>query len=157
MNLNENTKCVGEIEISIENKDGSKETRKVKNTVLLTGKEALASSLANNYGANYPFFINRMLFGRGGTTDGTPRFINGEQTALYEQILSKPVTATIDHNFPYQVVFTSVVSYEDVSEDTINEMALQMGNEDLYSMATFGDIHKTSAMQIMWSWRLSFL
>ena len=159
MNQREDIQCIGEIEILIENKNGEKEFRHVKNTVLLKGREALASSLANDIGSNYPFFINRMLFGQGGTTEGSPRYVIASQTDLFSRIpeLNKPVSAVVDNNFPYQVIFTSVLTYDDAAAETINEVALQMNNEDLYSMSTFGDIHKTSAMQITWSWRISFL
>lgn len=158
MDHKENTKCIGEIELTIEWKDGRKECYSTTNTVLRTGREALAASLANDYGEVYNYFISRMLFGNGGTSGGAPKYVDANRNGLFGlTLLSKPVSRVIDPNFPYQVVFTSVITYEEAAGETINEMALQMNTEDLYSMSAFGDISKTTSMQITWSWRISFI
>lgn len=154
----ENVISVGQVEIEILYKDGHKERRSVKNTVLQKGREALAASLANEYGEIYQYYISRMLFGNGGTEASVPKYVNAGRNGLFgTTLLSKPVSCTIDPNFPAQVVFTSVVTFDEAVEETINEMALQMNTGDLYSMTTFGDITKTGTMQITWSWRISFI
>ena len=158
MKHDEDIRCIGEVECTIEWLDGRKEIRNAKNTVLVRGRSALASSLANEYGEVYQFFINRMIFGNGGTATSVPKYVNADRNGLFGlTLLSKPVSSTVDVNFPYQVVFTSVVAYDEANGDTINEMALQMNTGDLYSMVTFGDISKTSSMQITWSWSISFI
>lgn len=158
MNHKDNCSCIGEVDITINWLDGRIEKRNVKNTVLRAGREALASSLANNYGDTYDFWISRMLFGDGGTSGGSPKYVNTDRNGLFgTTIANKPISSTIDVNYPYQVVFTSVLTYEDANGVTVNEMGLQMNDTDLYSMVTFGDISKTSAMQITWNWRISFI
>lgn len=158
MKQHNDVQCKGEVELTIEWNDGRKQTFVTPNTVLRTGRTALAASLANEYGELYQFYISRMLFGNGGTTGGVPKYVNADRNGLFgTTVLIKPVSRTIDTNFPYQVVFTSVMTFEEANGETINEMALQMGTGDLYSMTTFGDISKNSTMQITWSWRISFV
>lgn len=150
--------CVGEVEMLVEWADGRQEKKIMKNTVLRKGREALASSIANDYGETYDFFISRMIFGNGGTAGGVPKYVNADRNGLFGlTLVSKPVSRIIDPTFPYQVIFTSVITYEEAQDETINEMALQMNNGDLYSMVTFGDISKTTSMQITWTWRVSFI
>ncbi len=147
----------GEIEIIIKDADSSK-TIHFHNTVLRKGKEALASGLANDIGAAYDFFISRMLFGDGGTSGGVPKFVNTERNGLFGITRAiKPVISTIDPNALSQVVFTSVLDFDEANGVPLNEMALQMNDGDLYSMATFADLNKTSSMQITWLWRNSFV
>lgn len=157
--MNENLECKGEISAIIEFIDNKKETIEFKNTILRKGRMALASSLANEFGSDYDFFISRMVFGDGGTTGtGVPKQVNTERNGLFGSArVSKPIIANIDPNNPTQVIFTSVVTFEEGNGFTLNEMALQMRTGDLYSMATFPGITKTNQMQITWSWRISFI
>ena len=151
-------KPVGEIEIIINYNDGREEERFIHNTVLRKGREALAASLANEIGDAFDFYINNMLFGDGVTNSGVPKHVNSERNGLFGITRStKSIIATIDPNTPSQVVFTSILGFDDANGYTINEMALQMNTGDFYSMATFADLGKTSSMQITWNWRLSFV
>lgn len=150
--------CFGEVEMLVEWADGRQEKRVMKNTVLRKGREALASSIANSYGSTYDFFISRMLFGNGGTAGGVPKYVNADRNGLFGlTLVSKPVSRIIDPNFPYQVIFTSVITKEEAQDEIINEMALQMNNGDLYSMVTLGDVTKSASMQITWTWKLGFI
>jgi hypothetical protein len=100
-----------------------------------------------------------MLFGDGGTSgDGQPKFVDSSRSGLFGTTqVNKPITSTIDPINATQVVFTSVVSYSEGNGFVLNEMALQMNTGDLYSMATFGGITKTSQIQLTWNWRLSII
>lgn len=156
--LHEPLKVIGIVERIIEYSDGRKEVSEVKNTILRKGREALASSLANSIGATYTFYINRMIFGDGGTAGGTLKVVDSARTALFGVTRAgKPVISSVDPNIPSQVVFTSVLSFDDANGYAINEMALQMSNSELYSMVAFADLNKTSSMQITFNWRLSFI
>jgi hypothetical protein len=157
--MNENLECKGEISAKIEFVDKKIQTIEFKNTILIKGRMALASSLANEFGSDYDFFISRMVFGDGGTTGtGVPKQVNTERNGLFGSArVSKPIIANIDPNNPTQVIFTSVVTFEEANGFTLNEMALQMKTGDFYSMATFPGITKTNQMQITWSWRISFI
>ena len=99
-----------------------------------------------------------MIFGDGGTTAGVKKTVNASRTGLFGITqLTKPVTSIIDDLNPKQASFTSVITFEDINNVTINEMALQMSNGDLYSMVTFPDFTKTAEMQITWNWILNWV
>jgi len=149
----------GEVELLKTWKNGKEERIIFPNAILRKGREALAASLANEYGTNYDFFITRMLFGDGGTSaDGQPRHVDANRNGLFgTTVVNKPVISTIDPNNASQVVFTSTITYDEGNGFVLNEMALQMNTGDLYSMTTFGGVTKSSIMQMTWTWRLSFV
>lgn len=153
--MNDALKLKGEVHVIIEHDDGKIEERRFNNAILLNGRNAVAKSLANQIDDIYEFYINRMIFGESGTTSGVPKFVTSDRNGLFGITkLSKPVIATIDPNVPYQVVFTTTITKTEVVGVTLNEMALEMANGELYSMATFADLNKTSSMQITWNWRI---
>ena len=156
--MNSEIKTKGTVERIIQYLDGRVETSIIENTVLLTGQMALAASLAGQYGDYYNFYIARMVFGNGGTSGGVPLFVSTNQNSLFSNppLGSKGVVAVIDPNVQNQVVFTSILGYGDCV-GTINEMALQMNSDDLYSMTTFPDLNKSQNMQITWNWTVSFI
>lgn len=159
MIVNDFIKTKGTIYLTIEDfEKGTVEQRVFYNNLLNTGKAGLASSLANQIGDTYDFFISRMIFGDGGTDGGVEKFVNPDRNGLFGITrASKPIIANIDSATPSVVTFTSVVTTADANGFVLNEMALQMNNGNLYSMATFGDVTKTSAMQMTWVWQLMFL
>ena len=152
-------KTKGEVEMIITyDDDRPDKTVNFSNTVLLKGRQALASSLANAVGDTYDFFISRMLFGDGGTQGDSPKFVTDSVNGLFGVTrANKGVLATVDPNATTQVVFTTVLTFTEANGYALSEMALQMNNGDLYSMVTFPDLTKTSSMQITWNWRLSFV
>lgn len=148
----------GDVEIILSWKDGKKDVLDVRNTVLLTGRRALAKSLANQIGEKFQFNIVRMIFGDGGTTNGVKKFVNAGREGLFGVTrLSKPALSNLDTSVPAQVIFTSVIKFDEAVGVTLNEMALQMANGQLYSMVTFPDLNKTEDMQITFNWRLNFI
>lgn len=154
----ETTQVKGDVQIITEWKDGNKQVLDVRNTILLIGRRALASCLANAIGDSFKFFITKMIFGDGGTSGGVKKFVNSNREGLFGVTrLSKPALANIDISVPAQVIFTSVIKFDEVVGLTLNEMALQMANGDLYSMTTFPDLNKTEDMQITFNWRLNFI
>lgn len=156
--MKESTSCRGDVELVLESRDGSVQVIEFRNAILRTGREALALSLANRVGDDFDFFINRMLFGDGGTTGGVPKTVPADRNGLFGSTrVSKPVIANIDPNNSTQVIFTSVLSYDEGNNFTLNEMALQLHTGDLYSMATFPGITKTPQIQVTFNWRLSFI
>jgi len=151
-------KPVGDVEMIIDYTDGRQEVYEFHNAVLRTGRRALALTLANQLGTTFLFYVTKMIFGDGGTTDGVKKYVNTDRNGLFGVTrLSKPVLANMDSNVNTQVIFTSVITKEEVVGVVLNEMALQMANGDLYSMATFPDLTKTAEMQITFNWRLNFI
>jgi len=148
----------GDVEIIKEWKSGKKEAVDIRNTILINGRRALALGLANAVGDGFKFYITRMLFGDGGTSSGEKKFVNANRDGLFGVVqISKPVLANIDNSIPTQVILTSVIAYDEAIGVTLNEMALQMANSELYSMTTFPDLNKTEDMQITFNWRLNFI
>lgn len=156
--IQESIKTHGFVTVQIDYKDGRKENIAFKNTILRKGREALAKSLANDLGDTYQFYVNRMLFGDGGTAGGVVKYVDSQRNGLFGITrASKSIIAQVDPNIPSQVVFTAVLSFNDANGYALNEMALQMANGDLYSMVTFLDLNKTDQMQITWNWRISVI
>lgn len=156
--IEEEVQPQGVVEICIEYKDGKQEEKIVKNTVLLTGRIALANSLANQIGDSYEFYITRMIFGDAGTTGGVKKVVNVGRNGLFGVTqISKPALANSDTSVAAQAIFTSVILFSEGVGLTLNEMALQMANGDLFSMTTFPDLNKTADMQITFNWYLSFV
>lgn len=156
----EDLKAVGYVERIIEYRNSPKVERfEHRNTVLRKGRRALALCLANQIGSTFNFFVTRMIFGDGGTTeDGVKKYVNSDRNGLFGTTrLIKPVLSNIDAAVPTQVIFTSVITFDDPAGMVLNEMALQMSNGDLYSMTTFPDLTKTEEMQITFNWRLNFV
>ena len=128
------------------------------NAVLKKGREAMAASLANKYGTSFENYVSYMIFGDGGQDGENLKYVNANRTGLFGVTrASKSVVSVIDTTNKFQITFNAILSYEDANGYTLNEMALQLENGDLFSMATFGGISKTSSMQITWQWAISFL
>ena len=156
--ITEEVKPYGFVQAIIDYESGEREIIEFQNTILTGGREALASCLARDIGEGFNFYINRMLFGDGGTSDGSTKFVATSRNGLFGITqASKPVIASIDPNIPSQVIFTSVISFSEANGAVLNEMALQMATGNLYSMVTFPDLTKTAQMQITWNWRLTFV
>ncbi len=154
----DNHRLRGDIDVITEHLDGTIEKLYWANTILKTGRTAIANVLANNFADTFDFYINRMIFGINGTVDGVPKFVDeGRQGLFGLTVLSKPVIATVDPNVPTQAVFTSVITFSEVNSLALSEMALQMANGDLYSMKTFPDLSKTSSLQLTINWRINVL
>ncbi len=152
-------KSIGEIDCFIEYNDGRlPEHIHMPNTVLKTGRTALAKTLSNDIEDVFDFYISRMIFGSSGTAGGVPKFVNESRTGLFGvTVLSKPVIASSVDGSSTTVSFTSVVAYGEGNGIALNEMALQLANGDLYSMRTFPDLNKTSNMQLIFVWQINFI
>lgn len=157
--MEQNIKSIGEIDLEIKYEDGQVEHRHMKNQVLLKGRADLAAALANQIGGpTFEFFVTAVQFGSGGTVGGTPRFVDDSRTGLFGPIvITKGVISTIPPLTPTQVTFTTVINFNEAVGNIINEMGLQLANGDIFSMATFGDISKTSGMQTTFNWSISFI
>jgi hypothetical protein len=158
MKITDGLKPCGHVQAIIDYESGEREVIEFPNTVLTKGREALAAALANDIGDGFNFYVNRMLFGDGGTAAGSTKFVASSRNGLFGITqASKPVIASVDPNIPSQVIFTSVIAFSEANGAVLNEMALQLATGNFYSMVTFPDLTKTVQMQITWNWRLSFV
>ena len=129
-----------------------------ENAVLNTGRAAFVRGIANQYGGVFNSWVYQMAFGSGGTVGGVPRYVDAGRTGLWGPVVAvKTVMATINPNLPSQVTFTSVLLFDDAVGSTINEMGLILKSGEYYSITTFGDIYKTSAVQLLVNWRQFYL
>ena len=148
----------GDVEIVIEYDDGRKESHEMCNTILQTGKVALAKMLTNDVEDPFDFYINSMVFGTNGATGGTPKYVDESRSGLFgTTLLTKNIISSRDDAAPTTAILTSVVTFDEGNGNTLNEMALKMKSADFYSMITFPDLNKTSTMQLTINWRISFL
>lgn len=156
--INEDFGSHGDVEIIVENKKGERRSYLRPNTVLLSGRRSMARMLANDIGDSFQFYISRMIFGDGGTQDGVKKYVNANRDGLFGVTrISKPVLSNIDNSVPAQVIFTSVIKFDEGVGLTLNEMALQQANGNLYSMSTFPDLNKTEDLQITFNWRINYV
>jgi len=157
--MNEIIKIDGWIEIIKEwNDDNKKEIQWVKNTTLRSGRIAIVNSLANNFGGTFDLFISSMVFGSGGTSGGTPRFVNDTLEGLFPPTtITKGVIISVPVDTPTMLIATSVLTYDDANGTAVNEAGLQLKSGDFLNLATFGDINKTSNMQLTFNWRISMI
>lgn len=156
--MSDKIKSIGIVQRIIDFDSGERQILEFPNTVLAKGREALASSLARQIGDSFDFYVNRMIFGDGGTSTGLTKFVSASRNGLFGVTrASKPVIASIDPSVPSQVIFTSVIAKTEANGSVLNEMALQLATGDLYSMVTFPDLTKTSQMQITWNWRIMYI
>lgn len=156
--INNCVKPVGVVEMIIDYANGDRKEMTYNNAILTTGKSALAEALAGDIGSSYNLYVCKMLFGTSGTISGVPKFVDASRNGLFgATLISKNVTTIINPAAPTQVIFTSILTYSDAIGSSINEMALQLANNDLYSMVTFGEVTKTGSMQITYNWRITFV
>ena len=154
----ENIKTRGDVVCKIFYRSGDIKELNFRNTILRKGKEAIAKTLANEVDDPFSFFVDKMLFGTNGTVSEVPRFVDDSRNGLFgPALLSKSVISSIDPNSPNIAIFTSVITFDEGVGNSLNEMALQLDNGDLYSMVTFPDLGKTADMQIVWNWHLTIL
>lgn len=156
--MNDTSKCYGHVTAQIIDKEGNNKIIEFKNAVLVGGRSELVKILANKIGNTYEQFVSRMIFGDGGTDGTTVRYVDADRTGLFGLTrASKPVVANIDETNTTQVIFTSVLGFNDANGYSLSEMALVLNNDILYSMATFSPLSKTSDIQIVWNWRVNLL
>lgn len=154
----DNVNLSGEVAITIDYKNGNKEFILYRNKILRTGRIDIAKTLGNEIGGSFQFFVTAMAFGGEGTIGGVPRVIDDTREGLFgATLLTKGVISRINDDNPTQVSFTSVVTFDELVGETINEMALQLKNGDYFSMVTFGNIVKTSSMQLTLNWYITVI
>lgn len=156
--IEEYQKPKGAVEIIIDYDDGRQEVVYRNNAVVRKAKEAHVLGLVNQIGDSWEYYIDKMLFGTNGTLTGVPKVVEDTRNGLFgTTLLSKSVASLVNPSVTTQAIFTTVVTFAEGNGSTLNEMALQMKSGDLYSMITLPGIAKTSAMQITFNWRLSFV
>jgi hypothetical protein len=146
----------GYIQARIKHKNKGIETLTFKNQVLNTGKIFLAKCLLEEY--KDTVHIANMLFGDGGTQNGTPKEVSPSAQNLNGVTrIKKPVVAQINPDSPMEAIFVVIISEDEGNDFITNEMGLELSDGSLFSLSTFADLNKTDQMEITWSWNISFL
>lgn len=126
--------------------------------MLRGGRIILAKGLANSIGGTFNFYVSSMVWGNGGTVSGTPRFVDDTRSGLFgTTVLSKGVIVSLGADVPNSLLVTSVASFGDANGSVLNEMALVLQSGDYFSLATFGDITKSSNFELIFSWSIVFV
>ena len=171
MKNTDSLKAKGSIKVDIIYRNGKKYIHEFDNTVLITGREALAKALTNTLGTCPAattnstgqlvpsLYINAMVFGTQGVDgSGTPKVVSPARTSLYGPIVvSKGVNSYVDGTVTTNAVFVATLLFGDAVGLDINEMALQLSDNSLYSMVTYPDLPKEADMQVTFTWTLSFV
>ena len=99
------------------------------------------------------------MFGSGGVDSaGTPLIVSPARNTLFgPTTVSKAVNSYVSQSVATQANFSATLLFADAVNQNVNEMALQMTNNNLYSMVTFPSIYKTADMQITFNWSLNFI
>ena len=146
----------GHIRASIKYKNNTTKTLLFKNQVLNKGKSFLARCLLEEYKGT--LHVANMLFGDGGTVNGTPKDVFPSAESLNGVTrIKKSIVSQIDPESPMEAIFTVIIGEEEGNDFTINEMGLELSDGSLFSLSTFADLNKTASMQITWNWRLMFI
>ncbi len=172
MNCESIVETKGYLDYIVQYKNGKEYKVSFPNLVLATGREAIAQMLTNTLGtcpsssstsssSNLvpSLYINAMLFGSNGVdSGGTPLIVSPNRQTLFGTVtVSKAVNSYVSQSVATQANFSATLLFADAVNQNINEMALQMTNNYLYSMVTFPSIYKTADMQITFNLSLNFI
>lgn len=170
MNAQTAVRTTGDIQCIIEYRNGKRYEMGFPNTVLLGGRAALAQVLTNTLGTCPSvnssvatnlvpsLYINAMQFGNNGVDGETPKIVSPARTSLFgPPVVTKLVNSYVSQTVTTQAVFTTTLLFDDAVDIYLSEMALQMTNNELYSMVTFPKIMKTAETQITFNWTLNFI
>jgi hypothetical protein len=126
-----------------------------KNLVLNSGKEVLANNLLET---DSKPFVKNIIFGDGGSVNGTPKEVQPTQEGVNGVVrIKKSVVAQLDPENPTQAMFTVVLNENEGNDFVLNEMGLELSNGKLYSLSTFADLNKTAQMEITWDWYVYYV
>jgi hypothetical protein len=147
--MKDTAQVYGLIKETIKYKDGKTEKYQFYNTILKTGKTTMAKLLTKE---EENLFVTNMVFGDG----GNGKEISVDQNALFgiTRVNKKVVSQVINDT---EASFTAEIGFNEANGYTLNEMALMLNNEQLYSMAIFPDLTKTEQISIVWEWTLNFV
>lgn len=156
MNFTETYEIKGTVHVLLEYKN------KLSETLIFPNKQLQGGMLMANFlaGQGNNVFIKNMLFGDGGfdQENEIKKPVNPERNSLFGITrVSKPVVAQIDPAVLTRCIFTSVITFDEGNGYTLNEMALQLSNENLFSMATFPNLSKTNEVQMTYNWLIEFV
>jgi hypothetical protein len=144
----------GFIKVHIRYKNGKTHAIKYNNQIINSGRCFLANCLLEG---GKPHIVN-MLFGDGGVGENGPKEVNPNQNKMNGVVrLRKPVVSQIDPDSPNQVIFTTVLDFEEGNDYPINEMALEFNDEKLFNLSTFESLKKTNDMEITYCWFVIFI
>lgn len=146
----------GYIQARIRYKNNKIETLIFKNQVLNTGKIFLAKCLLEDYKGTV--HVANMLFGDGGTQNGTPKEVSPSAQNLNGVTrIKKSVVAQINPDSPMEAIFTVIIGENEGNDFVTNEMGLELSDGSLFSLSTFADLNKTDQMEITWGWSITFM
>lgn len=151
MQIKVNISVRGTVTRIIEFHSGEKEITSFQNMIIDGGKRAIATYLS---GVDSPK-ISHMVFGNGGSSQGQLRMVKPEQNELFGIThIKKKVIGQMEDN---HIVFATTIEAYEIN-DTINEMALQLDNSEIFSIVTMPDfVAPPQLKRITWKWYLAVI
>jgi len=144
---------IGQINLIIKQNDQINHLH-YKNQLLNSGRRFLLSHLMPRPSST-PIFLKNILFGDGGTVDGKVRQVVPEMEQLFGVTrMKKEAVVQVNPEISTQLLLTVVVSESEGNDFTLNEMALELSDGTLFSLATFPDFNKTDKMELTWLWSI---
>jgi len=161
MKLENCVETKGHVTCNIKYKNGKICTWEFPNTVVVTGRQALANALTNSLGnGSTSIYVQYMNFGTNGVdTSLVPKVVAPDQNSLFGSapVATKPVISSTDAGSPTQAIFSSTLLYNDAVGTALSCMGLMMANGNYYSIVSFPVLTKTSAMEVNFVWRINFI
>ncbi|MFS1513033.1 phage tail protein [Chengkuizengella sp. SCS-71B] len=99
------------------------------------GREKLAKAHAGNISLPK---VTKIVFGTGGTDgNGTPKSLTGNESALFNQVISKNVTKSFPDNYTARYSVSINADADNLIGKNINEAGLIDADNHLVAMKTF--------------------
>ena len=127
------------------------------NLVMLLSKQHMLEFLYLPNKTSTPIQILRI--GRAGTIDPDalyPKDISRTETGLYDEIMSVPVTYTVNNAVP-SVTFIADIEDSSAVGQMVSEAALYTSANSMFNKKTFPGIPKTSEFGIHFEWTITLL
>lgn len=122
-----------------------------ENLVVRSGKLRMLRTLYQG-GTGAP--ISTLRVGNGGTIDPNgqfPKSVTNDQSTLFSQVESIPVTYTVDENYP-SITYIADVGPDLCNNLLISEAGLFFGDGSMFNIKTFPGIPKTLDFSIHFEW-----
>jgi hypothetical protein len=149
-------KTIGQISLIIK-QGGQKSQFSFQNQLLNGGRRFLISNLLQRPSST-SIFLKNMLFGDGGAVNDDVKPVVPEMEQMFGVTrMKKEAVVQINPEIPTQLLLTVIVPENEGNDFALNEMALELSDGTLFSLATFPSFNKTDQMELTWLWSVFFV
>jgi hypothetical protein len=125
-----------------------------KNLIVMVARQTMLSMIYLDNRTSDP--VKTLHIGTGGCIDPLsefPKSVSKGLTALYNPLLSLPISYTVDNTIP-QVTFIADVSEDQANGVLVNEAGLFTAGNNMFNIKTFPGVPKTSEFGIHFEWTI---